>query len=178
MSGVPLIAHQASCGAPPTVCLPPPRFVSPQVVPYLKRDGLKWKLEGRHAARQALLTSGLLPTLAAPTPSGEQLGVVRLAGLETNPVRALLRKCALLYVLRQEPDFHPACCCARQTARQLTHPCCRPPVCAAAGEGLIEEAVQLALSNGWVKPLDHVVVLSRSQMDEFMVKVGGRPHCY
>ena len=41
-----------------------------QVVPYLKRDGLKWKLEGRHAARQALLTSGLLPTLAAPTPSG------------------------------------------------------------------------------------------------------------
>lgn len=40
----------------------------------------------------------------------------------------------------------------------------------AAGEGLIEEAVQLALANGWVKPLDHVVVLSRSQMDEFMVK--------
>ncbi|PRW57775.1 pyruvate kinase isoform C [Chlorella sorokiniana] len=79
------------------------------VVPYLKRDGLKWKLEGRHAARQALLTSGLLPTLAAPTPS--------------------------------------------------------------AGEGLIEEAVQLALANGWVKPLDHVVVLSRSQMDEFMVKM-------
>ena len=41
------------------------------VVPYLKRDGLKWKLEGRHTARQALLTSGLLPMLAAPTPSGE-----------------------------------------------------------------------------------------------------------
>jgi hypothetical protein len=41
------------------------------VVPYLKRDGLKWKLEGRHAARQALLTSGLMPMLAAPTPSGE-----------------------------------------------------------------------------------------------------------
>lgn len=70
--------------------------------------------------------------------------------------------------------LHPACCCARHMTRQLTHPCCRAPVCAAAGEGLIEEAVQLALSNGWVKPLDHVVVLSRSQMDEFMVKVGGR----
>ena len=40
------------------------------VVPYLKRDGLKWKLEGRYTARQALLTSGLLPMLAAPTPSG------------------------------------------------------------------------------------------------------------
>lgn len=49
----------------------PPTVPSSQVVPYLKRDGLKWKLEGRHAARQALLTSGLLPTLAAPTPSGE-----------------------------------------------------------------------------------------------------------
>lgn len=40
------------------------------VVPYLKRDGLRWKLEGRSTARQALLTSGLLPMLAAPTPSG------------------------------------------------------------------------------------------------------------
>lgn len=41
------------------------------VVPYLKRDGLRWKLEGRSTARQALLTSGLLPIMAAPTPSGE-----------------------------------------------------------------------------------------------------------
>jgi pyruvate kinase len=79
------------------------------VVPYLKRDGLKWKLEGRHAARQALLTSGLMPMLAAPTPS--------------------------------------------------------------AGESLIEEAVQLALAQGWVERDDHVVVLSRSQADEVMVKV-------
>ncbi|PSC76198.1 pyruvate kinase [Micractinium conductrix] len=78
------------------------------VVPYLKRDGLKWKLEGRSTARQALLTSGLLPMLAAPTPSGESL---------------------------------------------------------------IEEAVQLALGKGWVEPNDHVVVVSRSAMDEFMVKI-------
>lgn len=75
MGGFSLIPQQGSSPPPPTVCLPPPGFFSPQVVPYLKRDGLKWKLEGRHAARQALLTSGLLPTLAAPTPSGEQLGV-------------------------------------------------------------------------------------------------------
>ncbi|KAL4425448.1 hypothetical protein ABPG75_009464 [Micractinium tetrahymenae] len=80
------------------------------VVPYLKRDGLRWKLEGRSTARQALLTSGLLPMLAAPSPS-------------------------------------------------------------VAGESLIEEAVQLALGNGWVAPNDHVVVLSRSAMDEFMVKI-------
>lgn len=79
------------------------------VVPYLKRDGLKWKLEGRHTARQALLTSGLLPMLAAPTPS--------------------------------------------------------------AGESLIEEAVQCALDNGWVEPNDHIVVVSRSHIDELMVKI-------
>lgn len=42
------------------------------VVPYLKRDGLHWKLEGRSAARQALLTSGLMPVLAAPTPNPGQ----------------------------------------------------------------------------------------------------------
>ncbi len=41
------------------------------VVPYLKNEGLRWTLEGRSIARQALLTSGLLPVLAAPTPSGE-----------------------------------------------------------------------------------------------------------
>ena len=41
------------------------------VVPFLKNEGLKWTLEGRSTARQALLTSGLLPVLAAPTPSGE-----------------------------------------------------------------------------------------------------------
>ncbi|KAL4856094.1 Pyruvate kinase 2 [Chlorella vulgaris] len=79
------------------------------VVPYLKRDGMKWKLEGRHAARQALLTSGLMPMLAAPTPS--------------------------------------------------------------AGETLIEEAVQLALVQGWVEKDDHLVVVSRSQQDEVMVKI-------
>ena len=42
------------------------------VVPYLKREeGLRWSLEGRSVARQALIVSGLLPVLAAPTPTGE-----------------------------------------------------------------------------------------------------------
>mgnify|MGYP001081094478 CR=1 FL=1 len=50
----------------------PPMPIMTLVVPYLKNeDGLRWTLEGRSTARQALLTSGLLPVLAAPTPSGE-----------------------------------------------------------------------------------------------------------
>lgn len=52
-------------------CLPASRC---QVVPYLKNQGLRWTLEGRSAARQALLTHGLLPVLAAPAPSGEGEG--------------------------------------------------------------------------------------------------------
>jgi pyruvate kinase len=44
------------------------------VVPYLKRDGMKWILEGRSTARQSLITYGLMPVLAAPAPSaGEGL---------------------------------------------------------------------------------------------------------
>ncbi|GAB4816028.1 hypothetical protein N2152v2_003074 [Parachlorella kessleri] len=52
----------------------PPMPILTLVVPYLKNEGLKWALEGRSVARQAQLTSGLLPVLAAPTPSvGESL---------------------------------------------------------------------------------------------------------
>ena len=79
------------------------------VVPYLKRDGMKWVLEGRSVARQALITYGLMPVLAAPTPS--------------------------------------------------------------AGEGLIEEAVVMAAKNGVVKANDHVVVLSRTMGNEFILQV-------
>jgi pyruvate kinase len=79
------------------------------VVPYLKRDGMKWVLEGRSTARQSLITYGLMPVLAAPAPS--------------------------------------------------------------AGEGLIEEAVVMAVQNGVVKPHDHVVVLSRTEKKEFILKV-------
>jgi len=79
------------------------------VVPYLKRDGMKWVLEGRSSARQSLITYGLMPVLAAPAPS--------------------------------------------------------------AGEGLIEEAVLMAAQNGIVKPADHVVVLSRTEKKEFILKV-------
>lgn len=39
------------------------------VVPYLKRDGLKWVLDGRQTARQSLITYGLVPVLATPSPS-------------------------------------------------------------------------------------------------------------
>lgn len=79
------------------------------VVPYLKRKGLSWVLEGRAAARQSQVTFGLMPVLAAPA--------------------------------------------------------------ASSGEGLVDEAVQLAIRNRVVKALDHVVVVSRSAADEFIVKV-------
>ena len=136
-------------------------FVAPPPPPpppaCLQRDGLKWKLEGRSTARQALLTSGLLPMLAAPTPSGaraQRLGRAPrcrlrrrrgwLSHSSASPLPALLKPLSLV------PN------------RTLLDN---------AGESLIEEAVQLALGKGWVEPNDHVVVVSRSAMDEFMVKV-------
>lgn len=41
----------------------------------------------------------------------------------------------------------------------------------AAGEGLIEEGVQMATADGILKPHDHVVIISRSLTDEYMIKV-------
>ena len=41
------------------------------VIPQLKSDGHKWTLEGRATARQCQISRGLLPVLAAPSPSGE-----------------------------------------------------------------------------------------------------------
>ena len=35
--------------------------------------------------------------------------------------------------------------------------------------------MQCALDNGWVEPNDHIVVVSRSHIDELMVKVGAAP---
>jgi pyruvate kinase len=39
----------------------------------LASDGLKWRLEGRANARACLLTRGLVPLLASPSPSGDQI---------------------------------------------------------------------------------------------------------
>ena len=41
------------------------------VIPTLKNDGMKWTLVGRGVARQCQIQRGLLPVLAAPSPSGE-----------------------------------------------------------------------------------------------------------
>ena len=43
------------------------------VIPRLVNDNLEWKIVGRHVARQCLLTRGLVPMLAAPSPDGEQV---------------------------------------------------------------------------------------------------------
>ena len=41
------------------------------VIPTLKNDGMKWTLVGRGVARQCQIQRGLLPVLAAPSPSGD-----------------------------------------------------------------------------------------------------------
>lgn len=79
------------------------------VIPYLKRDGMRWILEGSSTARQSLLTYGLVPVLATPSSS--------------------------------------------------------------SGEGLLEEAVAMATAGGILKANDHVVVISRSMNEEFLLKV-------
>eukprot|EP00892_Ulva_mutabilis_P010259 jgi/Ulvmu1/7605/UM038_0030.1 len=43
------------------------------VIPRLVNENLSWKIVGRHVARQCLLTRGLVPMLAAPSPDGEQV---------------------------------------------------------------------------------------------------------
>ena len=47
------------------------------VIPTLKNDGMKWTLVGRGVARQCQIQRGLLPVLAAPSPSGECLRLCR-----------------------------------------------------------------------------------------------------
>lgn len=49
----------------------PPMPILTLVVPRLVSDALRWRLEGRHNARQCLLTRGLLPMLATPQPHGD-----------------------------------------------------------------------------------------------------------
>lgn len=43
------------------------------VIPQLKTESMKWKLEGRAVARQCQISRSLFPVLAAPSPSGETL---------------------------------------------------------------------------------------------------------
>ena len=41
------------------------------VIPQLKTESMKWKLEGRAVARQCQISRSLFPVLAAPSPSGQ-----------------------------------------------------------------------------------------------------------
>ncbi|KAL3153441.1 hypothetical protein ABBQ38_011776 [Trebouxia sp. C0009 RCD-2024] len=43
------------------------------VIPQLKTEAMKWRLEGRAVARQCQIGRSLFPVLAAPSPSGETL---------------------------------------------------------------------------------------------------------
>ncbi|KAK9905554.1 hypothetical protein WJX75_002050 [Coccomyxa subellipsoidea] len=51
----------------------PPMPILTLVIPQLKNDGMKFQLVGRGVARQCQIQRGLLPVLAAPSPSGETL---------------------------------------------------------------------------------------------------------
>jgi pyruvate kinase len=49
----------------------PPVPILTLVVPTLQcKDGLAWTLKGRSVARMCLIQRGILPVLAAPSPSG------------------------------------------------------------------------------------------------------------
>ena len=41
------------------------------VIPQLKTESMKWRLEGRAVARQCQISRSLFPVLAAPSPSGQ-----------------------------------------------------------------------------------------------------------
>jgi pyruvate kinase len=43
------------------------------VIPRLVNQDLQWRIIGRHVARQCMLTRGLVPMLAAPSPDGERV---------------------------------------------------------------------------------------------------------
>ena len=51
----------------------PPMPILTLVIPQLKNDGMKFQLVGRGVARQCQIQRGLLPVLAAPSPSGDAL---------------------------------------------------------------------------------------------------------
>lgn len=54
----------------------PPMPILTLVIPMLKNDGMKWTLVGRGVARQCQIQRGLLPVLAAPSPSGERMDMI------------------------------------------------------------------------------------------------------
>jgi hypothetical protein len=63
----------------------PPQPIMTLVVPQLKNDGFKWHLEGRDTARRCLIQRGLLPVLAAPSPSGARRGPAPGPALRARP---------------------------------------------------------------------------------------------
>jgi len=48
------------------------------VIPQLKTESMKWKLEGRAVARQCQISRSLFPVLAAPSPSGQSSSFIAL----------------------------------------------------------------------------------------------------
>lgn len=91
-----------SCNAGTTASLlskyRPPMPIMTLVIPRLKSDTLSWKLEGRSAARQCLIERGLLPVLAAPSPSGTPLRACLRCGMSQALLYNASQHCRALFL--------------------------------------------------------------------------------
>ena len=93
------------------------------VVPYLRREGLSWVLEGRATARQALLTYGLMPVLAAPAPSAGE-GLIEEAVLMASQNGIVGPKDHVVVVSRNRKDemmIKVSYTIIRKACSQVTH---------------------------------------------------------
>ena len=121
----------------------PPQPIMTLVVPQLKNDGFKWHLEGRDTARRCLIQRGLLPVLAAPSPSGAPRGRARGPALRSRPPRPRHAAAAApspacnacvsrRRLLEAECLEHHAASPMRSVACRCGWPLARPPARAAA----------------------------------------------
>ncbi len=86
----------------------PPMPILTLVIPQLKNDGMRFQLVGRGVARQCQIQRGLLPVLAAPSPSGDPSALV-----------SVLVHCALLVSIRSSP--HPLSASQSNAQARLFH---------------------------------------------------------
>ena len=91
----------------------PPVPILTLVVPTLQcKDGLSWSLKGRSVARTCLIQRGVLPVLAAPSPSGAYPRHLRLLSIDPEAISVNVLPLAPLEVevgksLHWNGDFAP-----------------------------------------------------------------------
>lgn len=108
-SGVLIAGHTASLVSKYRPAMP----ILTLVIPQLKTEAMKWRLEGRAVARQCQISRSLFPVLAAPSPSGTSPQPPPQPPLPCGPPPpcthlALSLSCTLLLlVLQQIPSYTP-----------------------------------------------------------------------